>query len=355
MLKVIEGKLKKIMENTVLRFPASVVCTMVLVCLAIMEVHDLIELSNDFIVTFFVYGGVVSFIIDMVLENLDKKKWELRLMCYGAASMILVAMHFFGVFDSRYSVCIFFALISLAVLTLKRKGAEDFEQRLASVMDGSFWSFLFSSALFVGVLVILGSLNLLFGAHIYRACADNAILIFGFVLPILFLSSIPKDYDNLENHKNLYVWMKFLTIPFSLIGLVILDVYAFGSYLGLFSEVKYYIFLGFAEFFLPIYVFTLILLKPLKGEFYKSLRQFGALLVMPIVIAMFVFVKQLGIGILEYFALVTAFMSIISVGLISLKKSKYQHLIFLVLAIVILLIGFGPLSIENVVRSCLGN
>ena len=108
---------------------------------------------------------------------------------------------------------------------------------------------------------------------------------------------------------------------------------------------------------LPIYVFTLILLKQFDGKFCEKIRKWAVFLIIPVVLVVFcIAVKSIMNNVLnsyEYVAMLIGITSLISLMLIKIKDSKYQHLIFLVSALAILFCGFGSVSMRDVVV-CLG-
>ena len=80
------------LKETLSRFFASVIYFLGLCVISIMNHHGIIALGDlwlERLCAMCVYGSIVSFIVEIILENLGQKKLKLRLVCHALTYVVL--------------------------------------------------------------------------------------------------------------------------------------------------------------------------------------------------------------------------------------------------------------------------
>ena len=115
--------LKKVgtgLKNIVMRFPG--VIAFLVVCYLFNPFRDRFGLGNvvnEEIFCLGAYGISMSFILEIVLENLKQKGIRLRLICYGIIAVLLSVLLSTGFFDLRgLKTGYFFSNAALGVLSI---------------------------------------------------------------------------------------------------------------------------------------------------------------------------------------------------------------------------------------------
>ena len=129
--------LKEKIKDSILRFPATILCLCIIYVLIDVRRYTSI-VPNDKLFLVLSYGVLATFIVDILLENLKQTNIRFRLICYFLTYLVLQVAYFFVNTKIGPNSFIFTCLLSLAVAVLYNKERGKFETNLAQILVGGF-------------------------------------------------------------------------------------------------------------------------------------------------------------------------------------------------------------------------
>jgi len=168
---------------------------------------------------------IICFFVTLIIESSNYLK-NVSIFKQNIIKLIFVGICFFMSFNLinmedpffmvSYFLCIF-ALFLIFILQFKVKTYIDYMKYLKIIFIKGVESLFFSIFIFLGFLIILGSIHLLFDIDIPDSILINfTILDIGIFLTSFFLSNIPKDIREMEDIKEsilLKGFLKFICVP----------------------------------------------------------------------------------------------------------------------------------------------
>lgn len=358
------NKLKLIfngLKSSIKRFPVTVILSTALtIFLIYLNEASLNENSREITVNISLIlglGVLLSFVINLVLENLNDKDKIKYVISYGLGTVILVLYYFFLLNNLdqgtiiRYSgTVLFLVLVSLYIQRLR--GNKNYEYYVMNIIYNSALTLIYSFVLYFGIVAILFALDNLLDIRIRGELYYYTFLIVFLIFGVsLFLSKFPyrdKSYKNVEYSNPLKILLTYIVIPLIIIYTFILYIY-FGKILitrqwpkGLVSHLVLW--------YSAISVGVIFLITPVieENKVLKSFKSKFPKIILPILIMMFVSVgKRIGqYGVTEnrYFVLVLGLWVFGIMLYFSIRKSKDNIIIPVTLSIIILNSVYGPLS-----------
>ncbi|TAF63929.1 MAG: DUF4153 domain-containing protein [Cytophagales bacterium] len=214
-------------------------------------------------------------------------------------------------------------------------------------------SFLYSSFLYMGISIALGSIQLLFAADIsWKLYFSIWFLLAGVFNTWLFLAGVPDDVDELENTqlypRGLKIFTQYVLLPLVTLYLCILYLYGFKILLE-WSLPK-----GFVTYLILNFsiagIFSLLLIYPIREEegnrWIKIYSQGYYLALLPLTVLLFVAIGRrvydYGITEARYFVLLLAFWLLGIALYFVISKTKNIKVIPISLFLIFFLSSFGP-------------
>lgn len=356
-------KLKEGIISTTLRFPGVIFFTILAYILfpyrGMIRVDFLKKMD---IFNLIRYGLAMSFMIEIVLENLKQKNIRLRLICYGVMTAILLGMlgcGFFNVKDSSY-LFVYIALVSVILIAFAHKERGSVEGNYVVLMWNSLKAGLFALLFIVGevlVLFLFDRITNIVSMSVYR---EVIVITYLFIYTYIYYSSVPRIGDSVECPKYLKNIIKFIFIPFTLLAEVLGEVYLMQDMKNIiryitttptmrnFAEV-WLIIIAISVF---IVVFIDVIAKVVENELIKICRKVIAGLLIPAILAGVYLIIRLyaeaGITIILYMSVMTFLVATAFIVDILVRNSKSTYIGLVVLAILSIIASIKPFSPERV-------
>lgn len=349
------------------RFPLTIISSIIAVAIGIYLVE--IEPGATAIFPFihallaFALGIPVFFILGVLSEN-DKhpsisKRWILNGL--GAAFLLLI---YFGFPGNEITNNTYVPYIRYAIFNLIAHLVVSYIPYLKSRKLNGFWNYnkilflrfleaiLYSTFLYLGLILALTSLDLLFNIDLHNELYfELFILIFGVFNTWFFVAGIPENLYNLEGittyPKGLKIFTQYVLLPLLVLYLIIL--YVYGAKILIEQNcpkgIVSYLISGVAT----LGIFTLLLIYPYgKSKENVWIQKFTLIyyfLLIPLIVllfyAIFIRLADYGITINRYIiVLLGIWLSIVSIYFI-LRKENIKF-IPISLAIILALMSFGP-------------
>lgn len=351
-------KLLNTMKEIIMRFPGAVLF-LVIFCIfnPVRLVFNSIKLGDkDFLdscLKMCSYGFNLSFILEILLENLRQKRVRFRLICYSLIAVFIGTLWVSGFFKQDMVAVwgVSTALSCLMLLVFANKDRGSFEFNWIKLFESAFLAFMYSIAAVFAVELLVLAVDGLIGFKAGKLYLDifwvGTTLVSGFI----FLAKIPKIGDQLECPLFIKNIFRYIVIPFVSIAIVIAYVYLIKFYVKIdLSELK------ILAISLPLtfmVVFTCFFAKIFESRGMEILKKVMLLLLIPIVClgvgADIMEIKKEALTIENILIAKTYLVLIVFMVLILIKKSKYQHLGLLFAAVLMLISTVGPLKMKNLV------
>ena len=351
---------------SLLRFPITLLCAFIAVCIAIylIEYQDDIKNFFPFINLLIVSALGIPLFFGLSIF-ISSKNYSLltNLISHCLAGLILVAIYF-SLPDSDSTHNTFIPYIRYGIFNIIVHLLVSFSPFIKGKKLNGFWNFnkilfirfltsvLYSGFLYVGLILALTSLNILFDIEIHEELYfEIYIVIIGIFNTWFFVSGIPTNLEELENineyPKGLKIFAQYVLLPLLVLYLVIL--YAYGAKILIYWDwpkgiVSYLIscvsVLGILTVLL-FYPYGLLKdnawIKKFTKAFYFSLFPLIAILF----IAIGIRIGDYGITINRYVIVLLGFWLIINASYFSFVRSNIKF-VPMSLAIILGLMSFGP-------------
>ncbi len=354
------------------RFPLTIISALLAVVLGIylIEVHkDTPNILPYINVMLCMSIGIPLYFCATILS--DKKKFDRKKMVYVnvLATLVLVAIYFtLPNIDSTHNTTlpyIKYGLYNITCHLLVSIIPFAFSKQL-----NGFWhynkilflrillSMLYSGFIFVGLVIALTALKLLFDVEIHEPLYFEIwIATIGFFNTWFFVSGIPADFDHLDGiydyPKGLRIFSQYILLP--LLGLYLLILYTYGTKILITSDWPKGIVAYLIIFVSILGILTFLLLHPYGEQqehtwIKKSSRGYYFVLIPLLVllfIAIFMRINDYGITINRYAVLLLAIWITLVCLYTALGKTNIKF-IPTSLLIVLVLISFGPWGMFSV-------
>jgi hypothetical protein len=231
--------------TTLIRFPLTIILLTSTAVLNAINIHSQLDESIIELMTTLYFGALLSAVLQLIYERFSGKN-KVRLISFGitiAASGIFYPLirNADQDIDISVRIAIIFFILAIAFLWAPViRGRADFNHSFMAVFQGAFSSAFFTGILFLGITIIIATVDALIvkvGGHPYEQSAN---IVFFLLAPIYFLSLIPvyaKDLQEmtLEQEeritkatspvKFLEVLISYIIIPITAVFTIILLLY----------------------------------------------------------------------------------------------------------------------------------
>jgi hypothetical protein len=355
-----------------LRFPLTLLSALVAVVMGIymVECEDTIDNVFPFVNTLLCAAlGIALFFCTAVVA--EKRKWNayIRWALQGLSALLLLGIYFTlpsaDVTQNTSVPYIRYAIYNITIHLLV-----SFVPFIGHRQLNGFWNYnkilfirfwtsvLYSAFLYVGLILALVALNLLFDVEIHdKLYFDIYISILGFFNTWFFVAGIPKDFDALdaleEYPKGLKVFAQYILLPLLVLYLLIL--YGYGlKIVGLWDWPK-----GIVSYLIAcvsvLGILTVLLLHPYAkikdNGWIKKLSRGYYLVLLPLIVILFI---AIGMRIGDYGITINRYV-IVLLGIWLTMVSLYfafgkTNIKFVPtsLGIILVLMSFGPWSMFSV-------
>mgnify|MGYP000858185832 FL=1 len=359
-------------KNSFLRFPLTILASLIAVVIGIylIECHkDITNLLPYINVMLCMSLGIPLYFCAAILSI--KKKFDRKKILYVnlLATLLLVVIYFtlpgaesthnttlpyikYGLYNATCHL-----LVSIIPFAFSKQ-LNGFWHYNKALFLRILLSILYSGFIYVGLILALTALKLLFDVSIHEELyVEIWIVTIGFFNTWFFVSGIPDDFDQLdtiyEYPKGLKIFSQYVLLP--LLGLYLLILYSYGGKILITSNWPKGIVAYLIIFVSILGILTFLLLHPygnLKESSWikKSSRGYYFVLIPLLVllfIAIFMRINDYGITINRYAILVLAIWIAIVCLYTALGKTNIKF-IPTSLAIMLILVSFGPWGMFSV-------
>jgi hypothetical protein len=212
------------------RFPVPVFLAALGTLLGILYPAAFQEYSDDFY-AFCFCGFLASFAVTVYGESRNLRALTTRLLSLLAAlSTLLIFMTAFETADAFFFLAPAIGLFVLVAPYLHRGSDEAVCYYDCVLLNRVMYAFLMAGILFAGIAGVLFTLEELFNLRFYgwSLYGNTAIVIFGFLAPLYFLSGVPHDYDAIEQKpypREIRFLIHYILVPLVWVYFVILYAY----------------------------------------------------------------------------------------------------------------------------------
>ena len=367
-MKKIKENVKKLLlhfKSGFERFPVTIILAFMhfITGIYIAEVRNF--QSDEFIeINFLLFGSIfITAMFEMLYEKYfyKKNRWLVR----GVYSVItfVVSIIFFVEYlrTNDYYNVYFFTLIPISMVLfllipiLRKK--DNREKYLQSVFSNFVTTGIFAAVLWIGIEIILATVNYLFfysgDSLFFRLTTYSFWFITEVFGALLFLSLLKKPDDNLENYEFPFIFnllIKFAIIPLIIIYTGVLYIYMARVIIsmhlpkGLISHLVLW--------YTAFSVFIMILITPFtqKDKFFENFKKyfpyFSILLIFASLFAVFQRTYQYGITENRYYVLISIFWLLFC--MILYIRNMNVTGVFISLIICFIISVYTPLSAKNV-------
>ena len=309
-----------------------------------------------------ILGIFMTAMFEVVREEYfgEKKKWSFRSI-YTVLTVVIIAIFYFVCFIVYNYKIGFWMLFPISILLfllipILKKGNK--EKYLQSVFVNFVVSCIFATVLWIGIMIILTTVAVLFGFDMFgwfilRFYLYSWVFVFDVLGISLFLSLLKKPDDDLESYDFPYILkmlVKFVIVPLITIYTGILYIYFINVIIsmklpkGLISHLV----LWYTAFSLFIIILITPLIKSDKflGNFKKYFPYFSIPLIFASLLAIFQRIYQYGITENRYYVLLLIFWLFFCMISFIRNSKVAKILISLILCLVIAV--YTPFNAERV-------
>lgn len=349
------------------RFPITIgissLLALLLIYLIESQISGVVKETLEKIALVLGLGIPLSLCIALLIEKFSKNNRLYPLLLYVGGGLLLVLYYFFFL-DSigamagyRYFGTMLFLL--LAFLYIPRIGKDkDYEYYIMDVLQGFAITFIYSFVLYIGISIILLTINQLFDINIKGELYLYTFLIIVFVFAVsLFLSKLPsieREYKGVKYNKSLIVLLTYIVIP--LISVYTLILYLYFAKILVTNEWPRGLVSHLVLWYSTLSVGVIFLLTPILEEnrIAKLFKEIFPKIILPILLMMFLSiyqrVAQYGITENRYYVIILGLWVLGTMIYFSIKKPLKNILIPISLSIVVLISVYGPLSSFSVAK-----
>ena len=348
------------------RFPITILCALISVCLSIYLIETGEDLENPYpLINILLTSalGIPLFFCTSIYISKNNLTSKFKIFSISFAISLLVLIYFS--LPNLYSThntslpYIRYAIFNIIIHLLV-----SFSPYIKSRSLNGFWNYnkilflrfctsiLFSGVLYLGIILALVTVAELFGVNIHAELYGEIwVIIAGLFNTWFFISGIPKDLDQLDTidkyPKGLKIFSQYILLPLLIIYLVILYLYG-GKIILEWDWPK-----GLVSWLISIVatlgILTLLLIYPYGNQkenaWIKKFTSIYYYALFPLIILLFIAiwmrVSEYGITINRYIIILLGFwLTIVSIYF-SIKKTNIKF-IPVSLALLLFLMSFGP-------------
>jgi hypothetical protein len=349
------------MGKTFRRFPAVIVICVLSIGISIYNIHYsetfnayyLDMLSRIMIVAFL--GIPVSLFITLIMERLRINSLRNRIIAYVFGIAFLVLYYYFEIKDinqvqfMRY-VFVNISLYLAAMFIPYFYKRSNFEIYVTRLIGRFFISALFAFVLFLGLVAILFTIEkLIYSGISDKIYIDTWLIIVGIFAPIFFLARVPEfdEETNIEHYpKLLKILLLYVILPLIAAYTAVLYVY-FAKVIIMWNLPK-----GLISYLVLCYsavgIAAVFLVTPFENEskWVKTFKFYFIKLIFPLLAMLFlaigVRINDYGFTENRYIILILGLWALGIVLYLNLRKLRRNIIIPVTMAILSLLIVFGP-------------
>ena len=359
-------------QESLLRFPATLLCSLVSVCVAIYLTE-----YNDDITNYSPYINIIitsalgiplffglSIFISSQNFNISKNIFS-HAIC---ATLLVIVYYTLPNSDTTHNTTI--PYIRYVIFNLIVHLLVSFSPYLKENKLNGFWNFnkilfirfwtsvLYSGFLYVGLILALSALNLLFDVEIYdELYLQIYIVIIGLFNTWFFISGIPPSLESLESNNEypngLKIFAQYILLPLLTLYLIIL--YSYGTKIIISWDWPKGIVSYLISCVSGLGILTVLLFHPYgylkNNSWIKKLTRIFYLLLIPLVIILFIAIGfrigDYGITINRYVIVLLGIWLTIIASYFSFARKNIK-LIPMSLAVILGLMSFGPWSMFSV-------
>lgn len=367
-MKKIKENVKKLLlhfKSGFERFPVTIILAFMhfITGIYIAEVRNF--QSDEFIeINFLLFGSIfITAMFEMLYEKYFYKKNRWLVRCVYSVITFVVSIIFFVEYlrTNDYYNVYFFTLIPISMVLfllipiLRKK--DNREKYLQSVFSNFVTTGIFAAVLWIGIEIILATVNYLFfysgDSLFFRLTTYSFWFITEVFGALLFLSLLKKPDDNLENYEFPFIFnllIKFAIIPLIIIYTGVLYIYMARVIIsmhlpkGLISHLVLW--------YTAFSVFIMILITPFtqKDKFFENFKKYFPYFSIPLIFASLfaVFQRTYQYGITEnrYYVLISIFWLLFC--MILYIRNMNVTGVFITLIICFIISVYTPLSAKNV-------
>ena len=367
-MKKIKENVKKLLlhfKSGFERFPVTIILAFMhfITGIYIAEIRNF--QSDEFIeINFLLFGSIfITAMFEMLYEKYFYKKNRWLVRCVYSVITFVVSIIFFVEYlrTNDYYNVYFFTLIPISMVLfllipiLRKK--DNREKYLQSVFSNFVTTGIFAAVLWIGIEIILATVNYLFfysgDSLFFRLTTYSFWFITEVFGALLFLSLLKKPDDNLENYEFPFIFnllIKFAIIPLIIIYTGVLYIYMARVIIsmhlpkGLISHLVLW--------YTAFSVFIMILITPFtqKDKFFENFKKYFPYFSIPLIFASLfaVFQRTYQYGITEnrYYVLISIFWLLFC--MILYIRNMNVTGVFISLIICFIISVYTPLSAKNV-------
>ena len=354
--------------ETIKRFPLAIVLMTSLVFYSIVLIHNEVNWNAPeflLVIHVLIIGSIWAIGLTVFNEiNLKKSifKWISNII------LILILIGYFFLFNDFESDKIIYRILIITIISvfvvlflpyLSKNKQNDYWDYNRKIFQRLTLTTVYSVILYIGLIIALTIVNLLFELKIEYLYFDIWIVIVGIFAFLMFLNGFPKEYYS-ENEKKydypkpLKIFVQFILLPLVTLYLLILYAYfAKSIFLWELPEgtVSYLVLL-----FSALGIFSLIIIFPIQNDdnnkWIKNFSKGFYWALFPLIILLFVAIltRVLEYGITEnrFYVLIMAIWLAAIATYMLITKQKNIKIITISFSILFFVSSFGPLSAFNV-------
>ena len=363
------GSIVNTVKNGFRRFPATILVSTALVVMLILLIEQYSDLTLDVrdaltrICLILAMGIPISACINLILERRKEIKPIHKVLGYVIGAIFLL-LYYFLLLDeinwisiSKYIGVSVFLYLAFAFIPWIRK-KEGYESYVIDVLSSFLLTMIYSFVLFLGIVIILFTINQLFDIDIpEKFTIYTFIIIGGIFAPSYFLARIPlvesesykKDYPKALKVLLLYIVMPLITVYSLILYVYFLKILVTRNWpQGLVSHLV----LWYSIVSVVVIFFITPILK--DNRWAEKFKKLFPIFIIPILVMMFIAigirVNAYGLTENRYYGIVMGLWVTCIMIYFSFKRNQKNIIIPVSLAIVALISVFGPLSSFTVAK-----
>ena len=362
------------LKTTVTRFPLTIIFLASLSVVMFMIIEDYSSLDIDVLSRFMfagIFGALLATAVRFMLERFEGIK---NSYIFYLLTLILTAGYYYFMTNNDFTSFMFihlmvisFALFAAYLYLPSYKDAVNFGKVALAHFKAAFTAILYGLVLYLGIIAIIGAIDILLYDIDYKSYAHAANIIFIFFTPLYYLSLLPKfnsdDEDDRAKKEISYMYPKFLDILVSYITIPLITAFT-GVLVIYFIKILVTgvwpvgqvgpMVLGYSA----AGYFVYILSSNLDNKFAVFYRKLFPIILLPLVamqlVSSYIRIDAYGITESRYYVVLFGIFSLVSALTLTLSKKKNPNIIVLLSAIFAILSIIPPVDAFNVSKNSQG-
>ncbi len=331
--------LPKNLLNTVIRFPLPSIFIAVFFTLCEIMVYNNFE-GIEKMLTSTLFAFFLSYSATFLAEN---KKPIIKIFL-PVIPIFLGIIYYLSDIGYLCEAAIIIASASLAILAMDFFDRKYFEEHLSIYLSRLFTAFVFASVFMGGVALILAGIDILLITVSYKTYETFVFISYALMMPLLFLSWIPKKNDEVKTPKVINLLWTYIVMPLIAVFTVVLYVY----YLKLLMTRSLPIGLlgGISLIYLAVCIPSALMCKNFESKFVKVMISVIPYLILPVIAILFWAdfrqILNYGYSITRLLVLLGGIASFVSALLFIIGKGKMCRFVLLTITVLALVFAiFG--------------